>query len=132
MNGQWTAVEVRRPYLEGYAWAGLLIVYAYDEECGCGSPYHFEIWHHASGELMLEVNATLERTQEIATDLANIADWAALTTTDEMMLHAKLMAFGMGYPGEVTVSNDWAPVNELDRIVPYGMNKGGDSAIGHR
>lgn len=108
------------PHSEGYGWAGLLIVHAYDCESGGFAPNHFEIWHEASGEFMLEVNASLERTQEIATDLASIVDWAALSTTDEMMLQATLMAFGAGYPGEVAVYNEWAAMAELERIVPYG------------
>lgn len=123
MNGQWKEVEVAQPYGEGYAWAGLLIVYAYDAENGGFVPNHFEIWHEASREFMLEVNATLERTQEIATDLANIADWAALSTTDEMMLQARIMAFGAGYPGEVAVYNEWTALNEMERIVPYGSSR---------
>lgn len=119
MNGQWVEVAIPLPHLEGYAWAGLVIVYAYDAESGGFPPNQFEIWHQASGEFMLEVRASLERTQEIATDLGNVADWAALSTTDEMMLQARLMAFGAGYPGEVTVHNDWAEAADLDRIVPY-------------
>lgn len=71
---------------------------------------------------MLEVNASLARKQEIAADLANIADWAALSTTDEMMLQARLMAFGAAYPGEEAVYNEWATVPELERIVPYGAH----------
>ena len=120
MNGQWKEVAVAPPHSEGFSWAGLLIVYAYDGDSGSFAPNHFEIWHGVSGEFMLEVNASLERTQDIATDLANIADWAALSTTDEMMLQARLMAFGAGYPGEVAVYNEWAAGSDFDRIVPYG------------
>ena len=120
MNQQWKLVEVAEPHLEGYAWAGLLIVYAYDCESGGFAPNHLEIWHEASGEFMLEVNGSLERTQEIATDLANVANWAALSTTDEMMLQAKIMAFGAGYPKEVAaVPHNWAPLDGLDDIAPY-------------
>ena len=68
---------------------------------------------------MLAVNATFERTQEIAADLANIADWAVLSTTDEMMLQARVMAFGAGYPGEVAVYNEWAAGSDLEHIIPY-------------
>jgi hypothetical protein len=120
MNGQWREVEVQAPYVAGYAWAGLLIVHAYDNDFGGCVADQFEVWHHASVEFMLEITARLERAQEIATDLANVADWSGLSTTDEMMLQARLMAFGAGYPGEVAVYNDWSAAAELDRIVPYG------------
>lgn len=120
MNQEWKLVEVAEPHNEGWAWAGLLIVYGYDAESGGFTPNHFELWHQMSGEFMLEINATLERAQEIAADLANLADWAALSTTDEMMLQARLMAFGAGYPGEVVVHNEWTGAAELERIVPYG------------
>lgn len=119
MNGEWKEVTVSPPHLEGYAWAGLLIVHAYDGESGGFAPNHFEIWHAASGEFMLEVNASLERSQEIAADLANVADWTALSTTDEVMLRARVMAFGAGYPGEVAVYNEWAAGTDLEHIVPY-------------
>lgn len=122
MNGEWKEVTVALPHSEGYAWAGLLIVHAYDGESGGFAPNHFEIWHEASGEFMLEVNASLERTQEIASELANVADWASLSTTDELMLQARLMAFGAGYQGEVAVYNDWTAVADFDRIVPYGLH----------
>jgi hypothetical protein len=46
-----------RPQLEGYAWAGLLIVDAYDGESGGFTPDHFEIWHEPSGEIMLNDSA---------------------------------------------------------------------------
>ena len=120
MNQQWKMVELAEPQREGYAWGGLVIVYAYDMESGASVPGQFEIWHEASGELMLEVNAGLERVQEIAADLANIADWCALSTTDETMLQARLAAFGAGYPAEVTVYNDWMAAAEWELLVPYG------------
>ena len=119
MNGQWKKVTVALPHGEGFSWAGLLIVYAYDGDSGGFAPNHFEVWHEISGEFMLEVDASFERTKEIANDLAKVADWGVLSTTDEMMLQARLMAFGAGYPGEVTVHNDWAEAADLDRIVPY-------------
>lgn len=120
MNGQWTMVAVTRPFQEGWTWAGLLILHAYDEDIDGSAPNNFEIWHRASGEFMLAVNATLERTQEIATEFANLADWAALSTTDEMMLQARVMAFGARYPGVVAVYNEWAAGSDLEHIVPYG------------
>jgi hypothetical protein len=57
MNQQWKMVEVTEPQLEGYAWAGLLIVDAYDGESGGFTPDHFEIWHAPSGEIMLNDSA---------------------------------------------------------------------------
>jgi hypothetical protein len=57
MNQQWKMVEVTEPQLEGYAWAGLLIVYAYEGESGGFTPDHFEIWHEPSGEIMLNDSA---------------------------------------------------------------------------
>ena len=123
MNQQWKLVDVAAPHLEGYAWLGLLIVPAYDGESGGFSPDHFEIWHETSGEFMLEVTANLERAQQIAMALGGIADWAALSTTDETMLQARLMALGAGYPTEVAVYNEWAAaVADLERIVPYGQS----------
>ena len=119
MNEQWREVEMPAPYMEGQAWGGLVIVPTYDADEGLMVPDHFEVWHHASGEFMLEITTGLGRAQEIATDLATVADWAGLSTTDEMMLQARLMAFGAGYPGEVAVYNDWSAAAEMDRIVPY-------------
>ena len=119
MNAQWRKVKAPLPYEHGHAWGGLIIVDAYDMEDSIFLPDQYEIRHQASGEFMLDVSGTLERTQEIATDLANVADWAALSTTDELMLQARLMAFGAGYPGEVDVYNDWTLAAELERIVPY-------------
>lgn len=40
-------------------------------ESGDLAPTYVEIWHEASGEFMLEVNASLERVKGIAIDLAN-------------------------------------------------------------
>jgi hypothetical protein len=122
MNGEWKEVTVGQPHCEGYAWAGLLIVHAYDGESGGIAPNHFEIWHESSREFMLEVDASLGRTQEIAGALADVADWASLSTTDEVMLQARLMAFGAGYQEEVAVYNDWTAIAALDRIVPYGLH----------
>ncbi|KQX35351.1 hypothetical protein ASD04_15030 [Devosia sp. Root436] len=120
MNGQWIKVAAPLPYEHGHAWGGLLIVDAYDMEDGLFFPDQFEIRHLASAEYMLEVTAPFERVKEIATDLANIADWAAMSTTDETLLQAKLMAFSAGYPGEVALFTDWAMPDEMDLIVPYG------------
>lgn len=120
MNGQWKLVSAQAPYVEGWAWAGLVIVYAYDAADGFLHTDRFEILHQASGEIMLEVAGNLERAREIATDLASIADWSGMSTTDEPMLQAKIMAFGAGYPGEVSVFNEWAMPDDLERIVPFG------------
>lgn len=107
----------------GYAYCGLLIVPAHDDE-GDFWPDSWAIWHQASGLDLLEVRASLERTMEIAGHLANVVDWHALTEPDWMenaILRMQLQAFAAGYPEELGRNEGMVVLySELDRIVPYG------------
>ena len=118
MNG-WKKVAAPPPYREGYVNGGLLIVYAYDPEEGLMLPDRFEVRHRASDEFMIEIEGTLQRAQEIAADLATIADWELWSTVDELTLQAELVIFAARYPGEVVTASVWLAAAELDRIVPY-------------
>jgi hypothetical protein len=120
MNGQWEKVDAPLPYREGYAMGGLLIVDAYDPEEGLMLPDRFEVRHRASDEFMIEIEGTLQRAQEIAADLATIADWELWSTVDELTLQAEMVVFAARYPGEVVTASVWLAAAELDRIVPYG------------
>lgn len=117
MNGQWTEIELQGPPpLTAWTWGGLMIVEAFDD---CVWPDNFEIWHEASRERILHVYGSLERAKDIALALAGVADWSAMSTTDDLMIQARVMAFGADYPKEVIVENEWSDW-DWDGIVPYG------------
>ena len=107
------------PQTEGFALGGLLVVNAYDHERGDFPQNAFEIWHHPSGEFMLEVRAAKDRVLDITAELAAVTDWALLTTTDQRMLRAKLDAFALQHPGEIAAYR-WVAANELEQLVPFG------------
>lgn len=101
-----------------HVWAGLMIV----EASGDGFwPDRFEIWHEPPHERLLLVDAAFERARTIATALAGIADWTAMSTTDDLMIQARVMSFGIDHPREVTVQNRWTDP-AWDMLVPYGRS----------
>ena len=88
IHGEWVATPVHYEGVNlwpeqqhGYAYGGLLIVPAYDDELGFW-PDSWAIWHQASGLDLLEVRASLERTMQVAGHLAKMADWPALGEPD--------------------------------------------------
>lgn len=117
MNMQWTEIELQGPpRCAAYVWGGLMVVESFDDGFW---PDNFEIWHEPSRERIVLVDAALERAKDIALALSEVADWSAMSTTDDLMIQARLMAFGMDYPDEVTVDNEWT-VPEFEKVVPYG------------
>ena len=127
IHGEWVATGVHYESVNlwpeqrhGYAHRGLLIVPAYDDGFW---PNLWGIWHQASGLDLLVVCASLDRTMEIASHLANLVDWSASADPDWMendLLRMKLQAFAAGYPDELGGRNDGLSVpSEMDRIVPY-------------
>lgn len=128
IQGEWVATAVHYDGVNlwpgqqhGYAYRGLLIVPAYDDEVGFW-PDSWAIWHEPSGLDLLEVRASLKRTMQIAGHLANMVDWQALAEPDWVendILRMQLQAFAAGYPELACNSGFMMPDSDLDRIVPY-------------
>ena len=128
IHGEWVATAVHYEDVNlwpgqqhGYAYGGLLIVPAYDDEVGFW-PDSWAIWHQASGLDLLEVRASLDRAMEIAGHLANMVEWQRLPEPDWMendILRMQLQAFASGYPELAGNGGFMMPDSDLDRIVPY-------------